>query len=68
MASGFEKSKVRIIRNKKIKNKNKDACLVTTRRLGMINETYGIEKDKKEVLLIMTRDFEKPKVDLIIFR
>ena len=53
MTYGFEKSKERIIRYKKIKNK-KDLGLVTTRRLGMMNETYGIEKDKNKILFIMT--------------
>ena len=52
MACGFEKSNVIIVRYKKIKNK--DVSLMTTRRLGMVNETYEIEKDKKEVLLILT--------------
>ena len=42
---GFEKSKVRIVRYKKIKNK--DVGLVTTCRLGIMNATYGIEKEKK---------------------
>ena len=47
---GFENSKVRIVRYKK----NKDVGLVTTYRLSIMNETYEIEKEKKEVILIMT--------------
>ena len=41
MAYGFEKSKVRMVRQKnKIIIKNKDVGLVTTHRLGIVNETY----------------------------
>ena len=46
MTCDFEKLKVGMVRYKK--NKNKDAGLVTTCKLGMVNETYGIEKEKKK--------------------
>ena len=51
IAWGFEKSKVRIVRYKKIKNKKikKDVDLMTSYRLGKVNETY---KKLKEYLII----------------
>ena len=50
MTYSFEKSKVRIVRQ----INNKVVGFVTTRKLGMVNEIYGIEKDKKKVPFIMT--------------
>ena len=53
MTCDFEKSKVMIFRQKKKKKRKKNVGLMTNCRLGMVNETYEIEKDKKKVLLIM---------------
>ena len=48
---GRERKVVGDYHRNKINNNNKYVGLVTTCKLCMMNETYGIEKYKKEVLL-----------------
>ena len=45
MTCSFEKSKMRMV----IQKNNKVVGLVTTHRLGMMDETYKTEKDKKNI-------------------